>query len=247
MAIRIMKAKRLAAQRLEKTFNARKVVDGLSIHVDSGEIVGLLGPNGAGKTTTFYMVVGLLKPDKGTVFLDENELTKLSLSARARAGISYLPQERSLFQGLTVGQNLLAVLEFQDITRQEQIKRRDELIVQFNLDHVASNLASSLSGGEARRLEIARALAIQPMFMLLDEPFAGIDPITVTSIQDIIKRLRAQGIGILISDHNVRETLRICDRAYILNQGKLLEAGDPERLSQSPLVRAVYLGDNFRL
>ncbi len=242
-----MKDRRLLAQDLEKSFAGRKVVDGLSIQVQSGQIVGLLGPNGAGKTTTFYMVAGLLRPDKGAIFLDERELTRLDLSERAHRGISYLPQERSLFQGLSVKQNLLAVLEFQNLTRQEQLRRADILLDEFSLNYLADDCAGGLSGGEARRLEIARALAIDPVFMLLDEPFAGIDPITVTTIQNLVLRLRAKGIGILISDHNVRETLKICDRAYILNQGQILEAGHPEDLYQSARVRAVYLGENFRI
>ena len=239
--------RRLAAQHIEKTFNRRKVVNGLSIYVESGETVGLLGPNGAGKTTTFYMIVGLLKPDNGKIFLDNTDLTGMSLSGRARAGISYLPQERSVFQGLSVEQNFLAVLELHDLTKAEQTARRDQLLDEFSLRHVAGNPAYSLSGGEARRLEIARALAIEPSFMLMDEPFAGIDPITVLTIQNIIEKLKQNGMGILISDHNVRETLRICDRAYILNQGQILESGDPQKISESPEVRAAYLGKDFRM
>ena len=239
--------KRLAAQRIEKTFGNRKVVDGLSIYVESGETVGLLGPNGAGKTTTFYMIVGLLKPDSGKIFLDETDLTGMTLSNRARAGISYLPQDRSVFQGLTVEQNLLAVLELHNLTKAEQAARRDQLLDEFGLRRVAGNPGYSLSGGEARRLEIARALAIEPAFMLMDEPFAGIDPLTVLAIQEIIGKLRKNGIGILISDHNVRETLRICDRAYILNDGQILESGDPQQISESPEVKTAYLGEDFRL
>ncbi len=242
-----MKAGTLKAVRLQKSFDGRTVVDRLSIYLEGGRVVGLLGPNGAGKTTAFYMMAGLLRPDRGTIFADQKDITLLGLSGRARLGIAYLPQERSVFQGLSVEQNLLAVLEFQDISGQEQAERKDMLLEEFSLGHLTKNPAGTLSGGEARRLEIARALAIDPSFLLMDEPFAGIDPITVLSIQEIIKRLRDQGIGILISDHNVRETLEICDRAYILNRGRVLASGDPLSISQDPEVRNVYLGEDFRL
>jgi len=242
-----MSRKTLSAIDLEKSFKGKTVVKGLSLNVQSAEIVGLLGPNGAGKTTTFYMMAGIFKPDRGKVLVDTLDITSMNLSQRARAGLSYLPQERSVFQGLSVEQNLLGVLEFQDISRQERLERKDRLLEEFNLQHVSRNRARSLSGGEARRLEIARALAIEPDFLLMDEPFAGIDPITVTTIQDIIIGLKARGMAILISDHNVRETMRICDRAFILSKGGILASGTPDEIAANPEVRTVYLGEGFSL
>jgi len=232
---------------LVKIYRTRRVVDHVDVSVKAGEIAGLLGPNGAGKTTMFYMIAGLVKPDGGEVLLDETDITAMPLSARARAGISYLPQERSVFRGLTVEKNIDAVLEMLDIPTAERIDRRERLLRELELEEVASSKGYELSGGEARRVEIARALAIRPSFILLDEPFAGIDPIAVNAIQAIILRLKTAGMGILISDHNVRETLRVCDRAFILNEGKVLENGTPEEISQSPVARTMYLGEGFSL
>ena len=232
---------------LVKIYRTRRVVDHVDVSVKAGEIAGLLGPNGAGKTTMFYMIAGLVKPDGGEVLLDETDITSKPLSARARAGISYLPQERSVFRGLTVEKNIDAVLEMLDIPTAERIDRRERLLRELELEEVASSKGYELSGGEARRVEIARALAIRPSFILLDEPFAGIDPIAVNAIQAIILRLKTAGMGILISDHNVRETLRVCDRAFILNEGKVLENGTPEEISQSPVARTMYLGEGFSL
>ncbi len=240
-------SKIIEARDLVKIYKTRRVVDHVDVSIKAGEIAGLLGPNGAGKTTVFYMIAGLIKPDVGEVLLDETDLTSKPLSARARAGISYLPQERSVFRGLTVEKNIDAVLEMLDIPKVERMDRRERLLREFELEEVASSKGLELSGGEARKVEIARALAIRPSFMLLDEPFAGIDPIAVNTIQEIILRLKDAGMGILISDHNVRETLRVCDRAFILNEGKVLESGTPEDISQSPVARAMYLGKDFRL
>jgi lipopolysaccharide export system ATP-binding protein len=237
----------LTARGLSKTYKHRQVVSSVDLELKSGEVVGLLGPNGAGKTTSFYMVVGLVKPDQGEVFFDDVDLTPLPMYQRARMGISYLPQEPSVFRKLTVEQNLLAILETVEKSRQVQYQRKDQLLEDFRLTHVAKSYGYALSGGERRRVEIARALVLDPRFVLLDEPFAGIDPIAVLDIQEIICDLKARGIGVLISDHNVRETLGVCDRAYILNEGCILEHGSPAEIAQSPKARAIYLGEKFRL
>jgi len=238
---------KLIAQRLCKSYRKRHVVRGVDLEVSSGEVVGLLGPNGAGKTTSFYMVVGLVPPDSGQVFLDQLELTGMPMCERARSGISYLPQEASVFRKLTVKQNLLAILETLDLSASKCNERMEELLEQFRLTHVAGTYGYALSGGERRRIEIARALVLSPKFILLDEPFAGIDPIAVIDIQNIILQLKAQGIGILISDHNVRETLGVCDSAYILNAGEILEYGKPDEIAESPRAREIYLGERFQL
>ncbi len=237
----------LAARGLSKAYKQRQVVSSVDLELKSGEVVGLLGPNGAGKTTSFYMVVGLVRPDQGEVFLDDENLTELPMHKRAKMGISYLPQEASIFRKLTVEQNLLAILETTGKSRQGQLKRKDELLEDFRLTHVAKSYGYALSGGERRRVEIARALVLDPRFILLDEPFAGIDPIAVLDIQGIINELKKRHIGVLISDHNVRETLSVCDRAYILNEGCILEHGSPDEIAQSPKARAIYLGEKFRL
>jgi lipopolysaccharide export system ATP-binding protein len=240
-------ARKLSAQGLEKSYKGRTVVCGISLEVNSGEVIGLLGANGAGKTTTFYMVVGLIQPDKGRVFLDDQDLTGLPIYSRAKAGISYLPQEKSVFQGLSVEDNLMAILETVDIRQTERKERQEQLLTDFGLTHVARSMSYSLSGGEQRRLEFARALVIEPAFILMDEPFAGVDPIAVLNIQNIIGQLKEKGIGVLISDHNVRETLGICDKAYILNHGEILEFGEPELIAASPRAREIYLGEKFEL
>jgi len=240
-------SRRLLARGLCKSYRDRQVVHDVDLDVCSGEVVGLLGPNGAGKTTSFYMVVGLVQPDAGSVFLDATELTTLPMCERAKAGISYLPQEASVFRKLTVEENLLAILETLDLPRSKRLGRKDELLEQFRLTHVAKTRGYALSGGERRRIEIARALVLAPQFILLDEPFAGIDPIAVIDIQGIILNLKQQGIGVLISDHNVRETLGVCDRAYILNSGEILEQGSPDEIAASPRARQIYLGEKFRL
>ena len=223
------------------------MVNEVTVEVRAGEIVGLLGPNGAGKTTTFYMIVGLARPDGGAVYLDGQDITRLPMYERARRGIGYLPQEPSVFRKLTVEQNLLAILETLDLDRAERAERLQQLLDELGIARVAKSKAQSLSGGERRRVEISRALVISPAFMLLDEPFAGIDPIAVVDIQGIVTQLRKRGIGVLITDHNVRETLGICDRAYILNDGAVLEEGTPERIAASPVAREIYLGEKFRL
>lgn len=237
----------LSARGLRKSYKGREVVGGVDISVQTGEVIGLLGPNGAGKTTSFYMIVGLIRPDAGQVFLDELELTHLPMYRRAAAGISYLPQEASVFRKMTVEDNLLAILELLDLTVQQRIERKDHLLEEFHLTHVAKSYGYALSGGERRRVEIARALVIEPTFILLDEPFAGIDPIAVIDIQNIIAQLKASNIGVLISDHNVRETLGVCDKAYILNRGEILEYGEPAEIAESPRARAIYLGEKFKL
>jgi len=238
---------RLTARGLCKTYQRRQVVASVDLTVASGEVVGLLGPNGAGKTTSFYMVVGLVRPDAGQVLLDEQDLTRVPMHQRARLGISYLAQEPSVFRRLTVEQNLLAILETIEKQPAARERRKDRLLEEFRLQHVARTFGYALSGGERRRTEIARALVLEPRFMLLDEPFAGIDPIAVLDIQEIIVQLKERGIGVLISDHNVRETLGVCDRAYILNEGRILEEGDPAAIAASPRARAIYLGEQFRL
>jgi lipopolysaccharide export system ATP-binding protein len=237
----------LRATGLVKSFRSRKVVKGVSVEVQAGEVVGLLGPNGAGKTTIFDMMVGLTQPDEGTITLDEESLTDLPMYKRARKGVGYLPQESSVFRRLSVQDNILAILEMLDYSRSERTERVESLLKELDLGHIRTSMAYALSGGERRRLEITRALATSPSFMLLDEPFAGIDPIAVGDIQQIITRLKEKGIGILITDHNVQETLSITDRAYIINEGLILEAGSPEAIVKSETARAVYLGDRFKL
>ena len=237
----------LMAEGLNKSFGGRRVLRDVSVSIKAGEIVGLLGPNGAGKTTSFYIIVGLLRPDSGCVTLDGNDVTDLPMYQRARAGISYLPQEPSVFRKLTVEENILAILETLPISAEERQVRLGELLEELSIAHLAKNKAFSLSGGERRRLEITRALVISPAFMLLDEPFAGIDPIAVLDIQSIVQQLKERGIGVLITDHNVRETLGICDRAYILNDGAILEEGVPAHIAESRQARELYLGEQFRL
>jgi len=238
---------KLSAQELVKVYRGRRVVDQVSLGVNRGEIVGLLGQNGAGKTTTFYMIVGLIRPDGGQVFLDGKEVSGLPMYLRAREGITYLPQEPSVFRKLTVAENLMAILETMELTREERRTRLEELLAELNLTPLADNKAYSLSGGERRRVEITRALVTRPSFLLLDEPFAGIDPLAVLDLQRILGQLKEKGIGLLISDHNVRETLKVCDRAYILHQGRLLEEGDPAQIAASELARKIYLGEEFSL
>src|SRR6202163_3772599 len=232
---------------LSKSYRGRKCVDDVELEIGQGEVVGLLGPNGAGKTTTFYIIVGLARPDSGRVLLNGAAITDLPMSLRARSGISYLPQEPSVFRYLTSEENLLAVLETLPLTPEQQRDRLEELLVQMGLETVRQNKAYTLSGGERRRLEIARSLTLQPSFILLDEPFSGIDPLTVKDLQDLIRELSRSGIGVLITDHNVRETLSVTDRAYIVNHGKIMKKGTPQELSADPEVRRVYLGDSFRL
>ncbi len=243
----LKKRKNLRSENLTKSYKGRVVVRGVSFHVEQGEVVGLLGPNGAGKTTTFYMVVGLTPPESGSVFLDSQEITDLPMYLRARQGLSYLPQEPSVFRKLTVSENIMAILEMLNFNGQEKRQRMLDLMSELGLEHVANSKAYTLSGGERRRVEIARALATSPSFMLLDEPFAGIDPIAVADIQSIISKLRDNGIGILITDHNVRETLKITDRAYIINNGEIFRSGSPVELSSDPEVKKVYLGETFKL
>lgn len=238
---------KLQAVEISKTYRGRRVVDDVELEIGQGEVVGLLGPNGAGKTTTFYILVGLARPDSGRVLLNGDEITDLPMYLRARSGISYLPQEPSVFRQLTCEENILAVLETLPLTPEQQRDRLEELLAQLGLDGVRTNKAYALSGGERRRLEIARSLTLQPSFILLDEPFSGIDPLTVKDLQDIIRELSRSGIGVLVTDHNVRETLNVTDRAYILNHGKIFKAGTPEVLSADPEVRRVYLGKDFRL
>jgi lipopolysaccharide export system ATP-binding protein len=237
----------ITTRELVKTYRSRTVVNHVSINVKQGEIVGLLGPNGAGKTTTFYMVVGLIKPDEGSVFLDQEDITKLPMYRRAQRGIGYLPQEASVFRKLSVEDNIMAVLEMTDLTRSQQREKLEALLDEFRLHHVRKNNGDSLSGGERRRTEIARALAVDPKFILLDEPFAGVDPIAVEDIQSVVARLKYRNIGILITDHNVNETLSICDRAYLLIEGKIFKHGTAEQLADDEQVRRLYLGRNFEL
>jgi len=232
---------------LIKKYKKRTVVNNVSVEVKQGEIVGLLGPNGAGKTTSFYMIVGLIKPNEGTIFLDDENITGLPMYQRAKRGIGYLAQEASVFRQLTVEENILAPLEMRDIPKKDRKEKVEKLLEEFSLTHVRKNLGMVLSGGERRRTEIARALAVDPSFVLLDEPFAGVDPIAVEEIQGIVARLKKKNIGILISDHNVDETLSITDRAYLMVEGKLFKVGTAEELANDPLVRKVYLGQNFQL
>ncbi len=238
---------RLWTDSLVKFYGRRKVVDQVSIEVSQGEIVGLLGPNGAGKTTTFYITVGFIKPTEGHVYLDKTEITDLPMYKRARLGVGYLPQEASVFRKLTVANNIKAVLELTKLSRKQQDEKLETLMSEFGLETVRNNIGDSLSGGERRRTEIARALATDPKFILLDEPFAGIDPIAVEDIQHIVAALRTKNIGILITDHNVRETLSITDRAYLMFEGRILKTGTAEELAADEMVRKVYLGQNFEL
>jgi lipopolysaccharide export system ATP-binding protein len=233
--------------KLIKQYKNRRVVDNVSISVKQGEIVGLLGPNGAGKTTTFYMVVGLIAPDEGRVFLNDEDITKLPMYKRAQMGLGYLPQEASVFRKLSVEDNIMAILEMTKLTKGEREHKLESLLDEFNLHHVRQNNGDSLSGGERRRTEIARALAVDPKFILLDEPFAGVDPIAVEDIQSVVARLKLKDIGILITDHNVNETLSICDRAYLLIEGKIFKHGTAEELAEDEQVRRLYLGTNFEL
>jgi lipopolysaccharide export system ATP-binding protein len=237
----------LRAAHLRKAYKKRVVVHDVSLEVKSGEVVGLLGPNGAGKTTCFYMIVGLVPVDGGEIQIDGKQMSSLAMYERSRLGVAYLPQEASIFRKLTVAENIQAVLELRGLSDAEIAKKRDSLLDELHISHLRNNPAVSLSGGERRRVEIARALAVEPRFVLLDEPFAGVDPIAVIDIQEIIKFLKSRGIGVLITDHNVRETLGICDHAYIINQGRVLAMGKPAEIVTDETVRKVYLGENFRL
>ncbi len=237
----------LQTETLTKSYQGRKVVEELDLKINAGEVVGLLGPNGAGKTTTFYMIVGLVNPSGGRVFLNGEDITPLAMHERARRGISYLPQEPSVFRKMTVEENILAILETLPLNGRERKERLEALLEELGLTHLRADKAYRLSGGERRRVEITRALVLSPYFLLLDEPFAGIDPIAVADIQLIVRRLKEKGIGVLITDHNVRETLGICDRAYILNEGKVIASGLPRSISRSRKARQVFLGENFKL
>lgn len=238
---------KLYTKEIKKAYKGRKVVKGVSVEVNQGEIVGLLGPNGAGKTTSFYMIVGLVKPDDGLVFLDDTDITNYPMYKRSQLGIGYLPQEVSVFRKLSVEDNIMAILEMTDLNKEERHEKLEKLLDEFSLNHVRKNLGNRLSGGEKRRTEIARALATDPKFVLLDEPFAGVDPIAVEDIQSIVADLRKRNIGILITDHNVQETLSITDRAYLLFEGSILKSGTAEELAADEQVRKVYLGQNFEL
>ncbi len=238
---------KLYTENIKKSYKGRPVVKGVSVEVNQGEIIGLLGPNGAGKTTTFYMIVGLVKPDEGKVFLDDLDITNYPMYKRAQLGLGYLPQEVSVFRKLSVEDNILAILELTDLNKIERKERLENLLEDFSLTHVRKNLGNRLSGGEKRRTEIARALATNPKFVLLDEPFAGVDPIAVEDIQSIVSDLKKRDIGILITDHNVQETLSITDRAYLLSEGGILKSGTAEDLANDEMVRKVYLGQNFEL
>ena len=241
-------SRRLEANDLTKSYRGRRVVDGISLAVEQGEIVGLLGPNGAGKTTSFYLIVGLVSADSGTIGIDSQDITSLPIHRRAKQGLGYLPQEASVFRQLSVRENLMAILETRkDLSGAEQLERCDTLMREFHITHLADALGQALSGGERRRVEIARALATEPDFILLDEPFAGVDPISIADIKGIISHLKDRGIGVLITDHNVRETLDICERAYIVNAGKVIAEGDAEAVMDNAEVRKFYLGENFRL
>ncbi|HET8886401.1 MAG TPA: LPS export ABC transporter ATP-binding protein [Salinimicrobium sp.] len=238
---------KLRAENLIKTYKGREVVKGISLEVNQGEIVGLLGPNGAGKTTSFYMIVGLIKPNGGNIFLDSENITKFPMYKRAQNGIGYLAQEASVFRKLSIEDNILSVLQLTKLPKKEQQEKMESLIAEFGLEHIRKNRGDLLSGGERRRTEIARALATNPKFILLDEPFAGVDPVAVEDIQRIVAQLRKRNIGILITDHNVQETLAITDRTYLMFEGKILKAGKPEELAEDEMVRKVYLGQNFEL
>lgn len=238
----------LEACELHKAYKKRRILEGVSLSVSSGDVVGLLGPNGAGKTTCFYMVVGLVKPDQGTILLDGTDITSHPMHMRARLGVGYLPQEASVFRQLTVSQNIMAILETRkELNKQARIDRLEALLEELQIAHIRDSLGISLSGGERRRVEIARALSAEPGFILLDEPFAGVDPISIIDIQRIITHLKERNIGVLITDHNVRETLGICDRAYILSHGKLIAEGTPDEVLANDEVKAVYLGENFKI
>jgi len=238
---------RLYTDKITKKYRNRVVANEVCIEVHQGEIVGLLGPNGAGKTTSFYMIVGMIKPNSGRIFLDDKDITNLPMYQRAQMGIAYLPQEASVFRKLSVEDNILAILEMTNLSKDEQKQRLEELLTEFNLHHVRKNRGDQLSGGERRRTEIARALATNPKFILLDEPFAGVDPIAVEDIQSVVKKLKEKNIGVLITDHNVHETLSITDRAYLLYSGKVIKSGTAEDLANDEMVRKVYLGQNFEL
>ena len=238
----------LIASNLAKAYRGREVVQDVSLQIDSGQVVGLLGPNGAGKTTCFYMIIGIIRADRGTITINDEDITARTMHERARRGLGYLPQEASIFRKLTVGDNILAILETRsDLNKKQRLTRRDELLEEFHVEHLRDSLGQSLSGGERRRIEIARALATEPAFILLDEPFAGVDPIAVLDIQKIIGFLKERGIGVLITDHNVRETLGICDHAYIINEGSVLAQGKPDDIVYNESVRRVYLGEHFRM
>ncbi|MBF0289593.1 MAG: LPS export ABC transporter ATP-binding protein [SAR324 cluster bacterium] len=239
--------KKLIAQGLKKAYKSRHVVKGISIEVNQGEVVGLLGPNGAGKTTSFYMITGVIRPDGGEIALDDKDITNLSMHHRARVGLGYLPQERSIFRKLTVEQNLLAVMELLHLAKEEKRARLDTLLKELGIAHIRQLKGYALSGGESRRVEIARSLVMNPSFILLDEPFAGVDPIAVLDIQEIIRHLKEKNIGVLITDHNVRETFGIIDHGYIMNEGELLAHGTPEELMQNEQARKVYLGESFTI
>lgn len=240
--------RRLSAVDLHKSYGKRSILEGVSLHVDSGEVVGLLGPNGAGKTTCFYMVVGLINPDTGKILFDETEITQLPMHARARMGVGYLPQEASVFRKLTVEENILSILEIRkELDKASRTDKLESLLEELQITHIRTSEGIALSGGERRRVEIARALAAEPEFILLDEPFAGVDPISVIEIQRIIEHLQQRGIGVLITDHNVRETLGICNRAYILSHGSVIAEGAPAKILDNQQVREVYLGENFKL
>ena len=243
----VKKIREIKTEGLVKIYSKRRVVDGASITVHQGEIVGLLGPNGAGKTTTFYMIVGLIRANKGDIFLDNVNISKKPMYKRARMGVGYLPQEPSIFRKLSVADNILSILEYQGLSLKERKKRMRSLLEDMHVSHLEKSLGYQLSGGERRRVEIARALAIRPDFILLDEPFAGVDPIAVEDIQSIVHDLKYKGYGVLITDHNVRETLRITDRAYIMAEGKILLSGSSQELAENPEARRIYLGQNFRL
>lgn len=238
----------LEARNLAKSYRGRAVVKDVSLRVESAQVVGLLGPNGAGKTTCFYMIVGIVDADAGDILIDGHSITRLPMHQRARRGLGYLPQEASIFRRMSVGDNLLAILETRgDLKRRDRLQRRDELLEEFHVSHLRDSLGQALSGGERRRVEIARALATEPQFILLDEPFAGVDPISVSDIKDIIRHLQSRGIGVLITDHNVRETLDICETAFIVGEGHIIAAGTPEEVLDNAKVRKVYLGEHFRL
>ena len=237
----------LSLKNLIKTYNGKPAVNSVSLNIDAGSVVGLLGPNGAGKTTTFYMTVGMIKPNGGQVFLADEDITSYPMYLRARRGIGYLPQETSIFRKLTVKQNIMAILETLPISKSEQKERTDMLLNELGIKQLSDQKANLLSGGERRRLEISRSLSTNPSFILLDEPFAGIDPLAVIDIKKIIGHLKKRGIGVLISDHNVRETLEVCDKAYILNNGKIIESGSPQKIASSKIARRIYLGDEFKL